>query len=291
MIDYHLHIWPHSESSVWYQLDQIAAYCDEAAKHGVTEIALTEHANRFVDVLNVVGPFWQKLGHEPTSQMMAEYFDFHARNSLDDYIALAVAAKESGLPVKIGMEVDYYKDQMDDVSALLAQYPFDVLIGSVHWLGTWQFDDIDNDVQMNEWTVRSVETAWQQYTDALGELAASRAVDVIAHPDLIKVAGYKAANPADYWDRMSEAVQAVDVSMECSSAGWVKPVNEVYPAEGFLDRLVGKGLTFTTASDAHRLERVGERSGDLATLLEARGVNQLASYEKRQRVMVPLRSM
>jgi len=291
MIDYHLHIWPHSESSVWYQLDQIAAYCDEAAKHGVTEIALTEHANRFVDVLNVVGPFWQKLGHEPTSQMMAEYFDFHARNSLDDYIALAVAAKESGLPVKIGMEVDYYKDQMDDVSALLAQYPFDVLIGSVHWLGTWQFDDIDNDVQMNEWTVRSVETAWQQYTDALGELAASRAVDVIAHPDLIKVAGYKAANPADYWDRMSEAVQAVDVSMECSSAGWVKPVNEVYPAEGFLDRLVSKGLTFTTASDAHRLERVGERSGDLATLLEARGVNQLASYEKRQRVMVPLRSM
>ena len=291
MIDYHLHIWPHSESSVWYQLDQIAAYCDEAAKHGVTEIALTEHANRFVDVLNVVGPFWQKLGHEPTSQMMAEYFDFHARNSLDDYIALAVAAKESGLPVKIGMEVDYYKDQMDDVSALLAQYPFDVLIGSVHWLGTWQFDDIDNDVQMNEWTVRSVETAWQQYTDALGELAASRAVDVIAHPDLIKVAGYKAANPADYWDRMSEAEQAVDVSMECSSAGWVKPVNEVYPAEGFLDRLVSKGLTFTTASDAHRLERVGERSGDLATLLEARGVNQLASYEKRQRVMVPLRSM
>ncbi len=291
MIDYHLHIWPHSESSVWYQLDQIAAYCDEAAKHGVTEIALTEHANRFVDVLNVVGPFWQKLGHEPTSQMMAEYFDFHARNSLDDYIALAVAAKESGLPVKIGMEVDYYKDQMDDVSALLAQYPFDVLIGSVHWLGTWQFDDIDNDVQMNEWTVRSVETAWQQYTDALGELAASRAVDVIAHPDLIKVAGYKAANPADYWDRMSEAVQAVDVSMECSSAGWVKPVNEVYPAEGFLDRLVSKGLTFTTASDAHRLERVGERSGDLATLLEARGVNELASYEKRQRVMVPLRSM
>jgi len=291
MIDYHLHIWPHSESSVWYQLDQIAAYCDEAAKHGVTEIALTEHANRFVDVLNVVGPFWQKLGHEPTSQMMAEYFDFHARNSLDDYIALAVAAKESGLPVKIGMEVDYYKDQMDDVSALLAQYPFDVLIGSVHWLGTWQFDDIDNDVQMNEWTVRSVETAWQQYTDALGELAASRAVDVIAHPDLIKVAGYKAANPADYWDRMSEAVQAVDVSMECSSAGWVKPVNEVYPAEGFLDRLVSKGLTFTTASDAHRLERVGERSGDLATLLEARGVNQLASYEKRQRVMVPLRSL
>lgn len=290
MIDYHLHLWPHEESSVWYQLDQIAAYCDEAQKHGVTELALTEHANRFVDVLNVVGPFWQRLGHEPTSQMMAEYFDFHARNSLEEYVTLAVAAKEAGLPVKVGLEVDFYKDQMSEVSALLAQYPFDVLIGSVHWLGTWQFDDIDNDVQMHEWTVRSVEEAWKQYADALDELAASKAVDVLAHPDLIKVAGYKAANPSDYWELMSESAERANISIECSSAGWVKPVNEVYPAEGFLDRLVDRGLTFTTASDAHRLRRVGEKAGDLATLLEARGVHELASYDQRQRVMVPLRS-
>jgi histidinol phosphatase-like PHP family hydrolase len=54
--------------------------------------------------------------------------------------------------------------------------------------------------------------------------------------------------------------------------------------------LVARGVTFTTASDAHRLERVGSRAGDLATLLEARGVHELATYEQRQRIMVPLRS-
>jgi len=47
VIDYHLHLWPHSESSVWFKLDQIADYCDEAARHGVTELALTEHTSRF----------------------------------------------------------------------------------------------------------------------------------------------------------------------------------------------------------------------------------------------------
>jgi len=31
---------------------------------------------------------------------MAEYFDWHARNSLEDYVNLAVAAQEQGLPVK-----------------------------------------------------------------------------------------------------------------------------------------------------------------------------------------------
>ena len=54
MLDYHLHLWPHEESSVWFKLDQIADYCDEAAAHGVTELALTEHTSRFVDVVSAV---------------------------------------------------------------------------------------------------------------------------------------------------------------------------------------------------------------------------------------------
>ena len=290
MIDYHLHLWPHDESSVWYQIDQIAAYCDEAATHGVSELALTEHANRFVDVMALVGPFWERFGHEPTSRVMADYFDFHARNSLDEYVTLAQRAKDQGLPVKIGLEVDYVRGRMDEVSALLAQYPFDVLIGSVHWMGSWGFDDIDNAVVMNEWRRRDVDQCWADYAEAIDELAQCHAVDVLAHPDLIKVAGYYAREPSGFWDQMTEAAARADVSVECSSAGWHKPIGEQYPAEGFLDRLVAAGLTFTTASDAHSRDRVGERVGDLAQLLEARGVTQLATYDARQRHLVAMRA-
>ncbi len=271
------------------QLDQIHEYCDEAARHGVNELALTEHAHRFVDVASVIGPFWLRYAHEPTSRTMAQYWDFHARNSLEAYVNVAQRAKDEGLPVKIGLEVDYYQGQMDEVSELLAQYPFDVLIGSVHWLGTWQLDDIDNEVNMHEWTVRDVEQCWRDYARALDELCSTNAVDVLAHPDLIKVAGYYASSPGEFWDAMAESAQRADVSLECSSAGWKKPVGEQYPAEGFLDRLVAKGVTFTTASDAHGRERVGERANDLAQLLEARGVHELASYTKRVRQMTPLR--
>lgn len=274
---------------MWFTLDQIAQYCEQAAAQGVQELALTEHTHRFRDVRAVVGDFWTRYEHEPTSAAMAEYFDFHARNSLEEYVTLAQAAKDAGLPVKIGLEVDYYRDQMDDVAALLAQYPFDVLIGSVHWLGTWQFDDIDTPVQMAEWATRHVDEAWGHYATALGELAASRSVDVLAHPDLIKVAGYVPDSPDEFWDAMADAAASVDVSMECSSAGWVKPIGEQYPALGFMDRLVDRGVTFTTASDAHAVRRVGERASDLAALLEQRGVHQLAAYDGRQRRMVDLR--
>jgi histidinol-phosphatase (PHP family) len=290
VIDYHVHLWPHSESSVSFRLDQIAAYCDEAARHGVTELALTEHTSRFVDVLAAVGPFWQRWGHEPTSPVLAEYLDFHARNSLEQYVQLAQSAKDEGLPIKIGLEVDYYEGQMDVVSALLAQYPFDVLIGSIHWLGTWQFDDLDNDVHVHEWTVRDWDQCWADYARAIDELCAANAVDVLAHPDLIKVAGHYPSRTSEFWDQMAESAARAGVSMECSSAGWTKPVGEQYPAQGYLDRLVARGLTFTTASDAHQLERVGERANDLAELLEARGVHELAIYSGRTRQMTPLRA-
>ncbi len=290
MLDYHLHLWPHEESSVWFRLDQIADYCERARAHGVSELALTEHTHRFADVRAVVGDFWTREGHEPTSAAMAEYWAFHARNSLEAYVTLAQRAKDEGLPVKIGLEVDYYRGQMPEVAALLAQYPFDVLIGSVHWLGTWQFDDYENPVHLHEWTVRDVEESWRRYADALDELCATRSVDVLAHPDLIKVAGYRAASPAPLWDAMAESAARVDVSIECSSAGWKKPAGEQYPAEGLLDRFVARGLTFTTASDAHGLERVGERAGDLAAMLEARGVTRLARYRAREREMVDLRA-
>ncbi len=291
MIDYHLHLWPHSDSSVYYQLDQIADYVDQAAQRGVTELALTEHAHRFREVMATVGNFWERHGHEPTTPAMVNYFDWHARNSIEEYVTLAQRAKDEGLPVKIGLEVDYFRDQMDIVSELLAQYPFDVLIGSVHWLGTWQFDDLDNPLHQAEWTSRDLESCWRDYARAFEELAATKSVDVMAHPDLIKVAGRVVDDPSPWWDVMARAALDADVSIECSSAGWFKPVGEQYPAEGLLERLVHGGATFTMASDAHQAERVGARASDIAAMLEAQGVNELATYEGRRRVMRPLRSL
>lgn len=288
VLDYHLHFWTHDDSSVWYRLDQIAAYCEAAATQGVHELALTEHAHRFTDVTSAVGPFWLRQGHEPTANHMADYFDFHARNSLEDYVILALKAKEEGLPVKVGLEVDYYRGQMAEVADVLGQYPFDVLLGSVHWLGTWSLDDVGSDVAMNEWRHRSVDDVWRDYTEALVELAQSDTVDVLAHPDLCKVAGFRPDDPTEYWDMMAEAAATVDISVEVSSAGWNKPGAEQYPAEGLLDRFVARGLSFTTASDAHRHSRVAERHDELAEFLRARGVTQLASYDRRVRSMTPL---
>ena len=289
MLDYHLHLWPHEDATTWLRLDQVAEYCELAQAEGVTQLALTEHLHRFTQAKDVVGAFWDRADDAPAvRRQLADYFDFHARSDLDAYVTLCEEAKRAGLPVVTGLEVDYYRDQMDAVARLLDGYPFDVLLGSVHWIGAWQFDAVENPDHLAEWDAREVDACWAAYTAGMEELSATGACDVLAHPDLIKVAGRIPDAPEEWWDRIAEAAAAADLSAEVSSSGWFKPVAEQYPAAGLLDRFVARGVTFTTASDAHRAERVASRAGELRALLAARGVGSLAAYEGRRRIEVPL---
>jgi histidinol-phosphatase (PHP family) len=263
-------------------VEQLAAYCETARAAGVGELAVTEHLFRFRQAEELLGGFWSSERVPASLQdSMAKYWEFHATADLDDYVRCAQEAKDAGLPVVIGLEVDYYPGRMDEVAGLLRPYPFDVLLGSVHWLGAWRFDDIDVPLQMDQWSAREVDGCWEDYTTALEELAASGACDVLAHPDLIKVAGYVPAAPEEWWDRMAEAAAASGMAAELSSAGWRKPVGEQYPALPLLQRFAARGVPFTTASDAHRREHVADRAGALRELLGSVGVTTLQAYEGR----------
>jgi histidinol-phosphatase (PHP family) len=289
VLDYHLHLWPHSDRATPLRLEQIAAYCEQARAAGVEELALTEHLFRFRQADALLGGFWNDDGVPAAlAQSMADYWAFHATADLDAYVTLAQEAKDAGLPVVIGLEVDYYPGRMDQVAGLLAGYPFDVLLGSVHWLGAWRFDDLDDPVSLGEWSAREVDACWDTYTGALEELAASGACDVLAHPDLIKVAGYRPDSPAEWWDRIAEAALTSGMAAELSSAGWRKPAAEQYPAEGLLARFAAAGVPLTTASDAHRLEHVADHADAMRSLLGAVGVDALQAYTARIPRPVPV---
>jgi histidinol-phosphatase (PHP family) len=281
VLDYHLHLWPHGQRATAPTLEQVAAYCERAQAHGVTEIALTEHLFRFRQADRLLRGFWEDEPKAALRVSMRDYWDDHARADLDAYVECALAAKDAGLPVVLGLEVDYYRGRMEDVAALLAGYPFDVLLGSVHWIGTWRFDDLSDPASMDEWPARHVDAVWRAYVTALEELAASETCDVLAHPDLVKVAGHRPAAPEECWDRMVEAAVTSGMAAELSSAGWRKPAAEAYPAPALLERFVRRGVPLTTASDAHRLADVADRSAELASQLAALDVRTLRAFRGR----------
>lgn len=288
VLDYHLHLWPHGQRDRQPTLDELAAYCDRAAAAGVGEVAITEHLFRFVQADSALGGHWQDDADSGLRADMESYWREHARADLDVYVEAVLEAQAAGLPVVLGLEVDYYRGRMDKVAALLDGYPFDVLLGSVHWLGAWLFDDIDSQVAMAEWDRRSVESVWHDYTDALAELSASGVCDVLAHPDLCKVTGRRPAAPAEFHDRMAEAAAAAGMAAEVSSAGWRKPVAEAYPAPALLAQFAARGVPVTTASDAHRLDDVAFRTAELRPLLAAAGYTSLAGFRRRARHDVAL---
>ena len=281
MLDYHLHLWPHSERDVEATTEQVAAYCERATAAGVGEIALTEHLFRFTQAKDLLWGFWEDLPDKALHPGMAAYFEHHARVDLDSYVEVVEAVKREGLPVACGLEVDYYEGHMDEVASLLAGYPFDVLLGSVHWLGAWRFDVLDDGPTMAEWEARDVDRVWDDYTRAMEELAATGTCDVLAHPDLVKVAGRVPAVPDEWYDRIAEAALASGMAAELSSAGWRKPVGEEYPAPPLLRRFVDLGVPLTTASDAHSLPDVADQADALRDRLMEVGVTELRAYRQR----------
>jgi len=186
VLDYHLHLWPHTQRDAEATVEQVAAYCARAVEAGVTEIAVTEHLFRFTQAKDLLGGFWDDLPEAALRPGMAAYWDHHARVDLDAYVEVVQAVKAEGLPVVLGLEVDYYQDRMDQVADLLAGYPFDVLLGSVHWLGAWRFDVLEEPLVLAEWEGRDVDAVWDEYTRAMEELGASGVCDVFAHPDLVR---------------------------------------------------------------------------------------------------------
>jgi histidinol-phosphatase (PHP family) len=288
MLDYHLHLWPHGTKAVEVTVEQLAAYCDQAAAEGVTEIALTEHLFRFDQADRALHGWWADETDDRLKAEIARYWTEHVSADLDAYVETCLAAKAAGLPVVVGMEVDYYPGRMDIVADLLAGYPFDVLLGSVHWLGTWMFDDLESEVAAAEWNSRRVEDVWDDYTRALEELAGTQTVDVLAHPDLCKVTGRRPATPDEWYDRMAGAAARAGIAAEVSSAGWRKPANEEYSPPPLLKRFQAANVPVTTASDAHRLSEVALRSADLRRLVSEAGYTTLRAFDRRQPRQVPL---
>jgi histidinol-phosphatase (PHP family) len=212
---------------------------------------------------------------------MQTLWDEELGADLDRYVEVVLAAKAEGLPVVLGLEVDYYQDRMHDVSAILDGYPFDVLLGSVHWIGAWGFDNFEDPAFAAMWDSRTIESIWDDYTRSLEELADSGVCDVLAHPDLCKISGRRPEVPDEFYDRMAEAAARSGMAAEVNTNGWRKPIAEAYPAPPLLARFRKAGVPVTTATDAHTVDRVAERGADVRSLLTDAGYGSLQAYTAR----------
>ncbi|NNC73892.1 MAG: histidinol-phosphatase HisJ family protein [Acidimicrobiia bacterium] len=292
MGDHHVHLHPHGPYNGTgpalgeYPPGHIEAYVETALARGADEVGFTEHFYRCADVSHLLGAFWEA---EPRQDLATQSRDFVTSDgalNLEDYVVAVVAAKDRGLPVKLGLEVDYFPESIAAVCDHLAQYPFDFLIGSVHWVGGWS---VDHDDVVHEYERRGVEAAYADYFALETALAASGAVDVLAHADVIKKFGHRLPEPpVDWYRKVAAAAAESGTAIEVSTAGRYKPVAEMYPAPEFLAETWAAGVGITLASDAHEPGECGRDRDVAIEYARAAGYTTRLRFENRNAIEVPL---
>jgi histidinol-phosphatase (PHP family) len=289
LIDYHLHLWSHGPGTPGPTVEVLAGYAATAAERGVERIAITEHSHRFAQVDGVVAGFWD--GDDPVlAAATVAIWREEQGADLDRYCEVVQAAQREGLPIELGIEVDLLPGRAEAMAEVIGQYPFDLRLGSVHWLGAWLFDAYGIGAFAAEWDRRGHETAWAQYADALAELAGSGLCDVVAHCDLVKVAGRApdAGYRREVEERMVDVLVRSGLDIEVSSAGWRKLADEQYPSRRMLEALHASGVGITLASDAHQQDQIASGYDRLLALVRDVGYDQVATYVGGRRELADL---
>jgi histidinol-phosphatase (PHP family) len=286
-VDSHVHLQPHGEKPPMTR-ERLERYVEVGRTRGVERIAVTEHLFRFREAYELLHGLWESDDNPALAAATRAYNDDQVSASIVDYVRLIEEAKADGLPVLLGIEMDWVPGRAEELRRFLAPYDWDIVLGSVHWIGAWGFDSSSIAVFAAEWERRDIDAVFADYAQLVRDLADSGLCDVLAHPDLPKIMRHRPRDETPLHGAIVEAATAGGCAIEINSNGYNKPVREAYPAPGVLERACAAGLAVTLASDAHEPERVGERFDDLAALASAAGYTQFASFEARRAALHPL---
>ncbi len=226
LTDYHLHLRPDEPDASpeqYFTEANVDRYLEAAATAGIEELGVSEHIDRFTQSLTIWDhPSWRT----------------NARDDLSEYCEFV-----GSTPLRLGIEMDYLTGCEDRIASVLDAHPFDYVVGSVHFI---RDRAVDWDVYDIWEAVSDPDRVWQLYFDTLVEAVHSGLYDILAHPDLVKVWGggrpLPKRDPRFYYEPVVEAIAEVGIAVEVSTAGWRKPVGELYPADAFAEMCVDAGV-------------------------------------------------
>jgi len=255
--DYHTH--PQGHRVQRYTQELLQPWVDSARRLGLTDIAFTDHDRYHAGI------------------------DFDEINRLRE--------RNPDLRVRAGIELDN-----DPVHSQAGRKwieknwdKLDFILGSVHFLERTDqmFDSVPDGAAQFEG--RNIDEMYADYFRRLRELIATGLVDSLAHLDLIKIHGHRPTTDiGTLINETLEFIHARNLAIELSTAGWRKPVNELYPSDSILALAIEKGIPFTTASDAHSHVQLGENFANLANKMAEIGIRRVCIFEKHKRAEVPL---
>ncbi|MBN1558930.1 histidinol-phosphatase HisJ family protein [candidate division KSB1 bacterium] len=261
MVDYHVHSYlcRHGEG-------EISQYVESAIARGLTEIGFSEH----IPVPDL---------DDPTGRMPIESWDLYVRD------VLAARRQYHDITIRFGIEADYLPKHMSWIEDFLARYPFDYVIGSVHFVGDWDFSNPAFRHRLDEVGVDALHST---YYKLIAEAAATGLYDIIGHLDLPKKLRRPTIDLSDHIGHALTAIRRNDLALDVNTSGLRKGAGEVYPDPDILRQAFLCGIPVTLGSDAHAPAEVAAQFDETIAMLKAIGYEHSCIYSGRQRSLIDL---
>jgi histidinol-phosphatase (PHP family) len=249
--DYHSH--PQGHRVQPYTQTLLQPWIDSARQRGLTDIAFTDHDR------------------------------YHAGIDFDELEKLRAANPD--IKIRAGVEMDNDPETSAAGRAWVEKNwdRLDFVLGSVHYLDrpSQMFDSVPAGAE--QFAGRDIDEIYADYFRRIRDMAATGLVDCLSHLDLIKIHGHRPRAPIhDLVGETLDLIAARGLAVELSTAGWRKPVNELYPSDEIIRLALDKGIRFTTASDAHSHVQLGENYDRLAGKMAQLGITEVCVFEKHR---------
>ena len=237
-------------------------YVKKAIEVGIDEFGFSEHAPMDFD---------KKYRLDI---LQKDYYENEVKRLKEEY--------KNQIKILLAYEVDFMQDvKMLDV---ILNANVDYLIGSVHFLDGWGFD---NPEFIGKYENRDIDKIWQDYFDTVQIMAKSNYFDIVGHIDLIKI--FKFLPKKDIKLIAQDALKEIkksDMVIEINAAGLRKPINEVYPSKDILELIAELDIPITLSSDAHSIEQIGFKYDEVVDYVKSFGFTKVGTFDNRNRKLV-----
>jgi histidinol-phosphatase (PHP family) len=254
-------------------LDYLTKFTDQAKLKGIEHFGISEHAYHFYQTADILQNDWVNP---------RRYYDMR------DYQNLFHEAWDAHIDVKMSIEMDYTPAKHEEMKRFILAYPFDYVIGSIHWI-----DDFGIDLKeyIHEWERRDLHDVYKRYFDQVVTLAESNLFDIIGHIDLVKIFKYIPKDEEfllQQYERATNALKESKTCVEISTAGLRKPIGQLYPDKRLLEMCFKKNIPIVLSSDAHFPEHVGADFDQAISLAKSVGYESLMTFTRGERKEIPL---
>ncbi len=199
---------------------------------------------------------------------------------LDRYIEeiLVLKSKTKDIKIMLGIEADYLPGKEDEIQKYIDLYPFDYVIGSVHYMD----GPVDNGTDY--YKNKNLEDLFEKYFKLIARAAASGLFDIIGHPDLVRIYNYYPGSDIEHLYReLAAEIKRYDLVIELNTNGKNKPLNSFYPNPDFLHLFREEGVGICVNSDSHYPSLVGQHFNEAYDLLIKAGYKEMATFSERKR--------